>query len=428
MRVLVFSHGHPTFSKGGGEIAAYNLFRAINGSADAEAWFCARADHSLLNPSSRLSAIGEREFLLAGAAPLDRLTSPVAYWKEDDFIPLLKQLNPSVVHLHHYVHLGVEIIRTIRNALPQARIFLTLHEYVAICSNFGQMIKTSGRLCYQSSPRECSQCFPEKAPEEFFLRERYIKSFFDLVDHFVSPSAFLRGRYVAWGLSPDKISVIENGLPEGERLPPRPLADGEMRGRFAYFGQINPFKGIDLILEAFSKLPRLVRSQVSLDIFGSGLESQTEQFREKINGLLTANKDVVRLHGPYEQDELPSIMRSIDWVVMGSVWWENSPVVIQEAYKFGRPIICPDIGGMAEKVVNGVGGMHYRARDAGALASVLTAAHVDCDRYSQLIESLPSYLSQEDCAAAHLALYNTFGNRAPASTAEFGLLASVSPQ
>ena len=151
-----------------------------------------------------------------GAAPLDQLTSPIAYWQEDDFVPLLQELNPDVVHLHHYVHLGVEIIRTIRNALPHARIFLTLHEYVAICSNFGQMIKTSGRLCYQSSPRECAQCFPGKAPEDFFLRERYIKSFFDLVDHFVSPSAFLRDRYIAWGLDPERISVIENGLPAGE--------------------------------------------------------------------------------------------------------------------------------------------------------------------------------------------------------------------
>ena len=250
-------------------------------SEGAEAWFCARADYPLMNAGSRLSAVGEREFLLVGAAHLDQLTSPIAYWKGDDFVPLLKELNPTVVHLHHYVHLGIEIIRTIKNALPDARIFLTLHEYIAICSNFGQMIKTSGRLCYQSSPRECAQCFPGKAPEDFFLRERYIKSFFELVDHFVAPSAFLRDRYIAWGLDPERISVIENGLPDGERMPPRSLGDGDVRGRFAYFGQINPFKGVDLILEACAKLPKKIRSQVSLDIFGSGLESQTEEFRER---------------------------------------------------------------------------------------------------------------------------------------------------
>ena len=119
MRVLVFSHGHPAFSKGGGEIAAYNLFRALNRSEDAEAWFCARADYPLMNAGSRLSAVGDREFLLVGAAHLDHLTSPIAYWKGDDFIPLLKELKPTVVHLHHYVHLGIEIIRTIKNALPR---------------------------------------------------------------------------------------------------------------------------------------------------------------------------------------------------------------------------------------------------------------------------------------------------------------------
>ena len=372
-----------------------------------------------------MSAVGEREFLLVGAAPLDELTSPIAYWKEDDFVPLLQELNPDVVHLHHYVHLGVEIIRTIRNALPHARIFLTLHEYVAICSNFGQMIKTSGRLCYQSSPRECSQCFPGKAPEDFFLRERYIKSFFDLVDHFVSPSAFLRDRYIAWGLNPNKIERDRKRTAD-RRKAAAARPGGRRNARpVRIFRPDQPVQRRRPYPRSLLETPRLVRSQVSLDIFGSGLESQVEAFREKINGLLAANKDVVRLHGPYEQDELPSIMQSIDWVVMGSVWWENSPVVIQEAYKFGRPIICPDIGGMAEKVLNGVGGIHYRARDAVALASVLTAAHADCERYSKLVESLPSYFSQKQCADAHLELFNRYVDRAPARAAETGLLVSV---
>jgi len=315
------------------------------------------------------------------------------------------------VHLHHYVHFGVEIIRTIRNALPHARIFLTLHEYVAICSNFGQMIKTSGRLCYQSSPRECAQCFPGKPPEDFFLRERYIKSFFDLVDHFVSPSAFLRDRYIAWGLAPERISVIENGLPAGEKLSPRALADGERRGRFAYFGQITPFKGVDLILEAFARLPRLFRSQVSLDIFGAGLDSQTEEFRRKIDALLAVNKDIVRLHGTYEQDELPQMLRSIDWVLMGSIWWENSPVVIQEAFKFGRPVICPDIGGMAEKVPDGVGGLHYRARDPLALSSLIQSLLAKPDIFDSLIESLPAYQTLENSSREHIGLYGSFLQR-----------------
>jgi glycosyltransferase involved in cell wall biosynthesis len=280
-----------------------------------------------------------------------------------------------------------------------------LHEYIAICVNNGQMIKTSGRLCYQASPRECSQCFPHKRPEDFFLRERYIKSFFALVDHFISPSEFLKKRYAAWGLDANSITVIENGLQMGERIPPRALAADEGRGRFAYLGQINPFKGVDLILEAFSRLPRMVRQRVSLDVFGSGLESQSADFRAKVEGLMASLKDVVRFHGPYEQEELPDIMRQTDWVLMGSVWWENSPVVIQEAFKFGRPVLCPDIGGMAEKVLVGTGGLHYRARDPIALAAAIESCSSDKARYQALIETLPEFNSTESCAADHLEMY-----------------------
>jgi len=34
---------------------------------------------------------------------------------------------------------------------------------------------------------------------------------------------------------------------------------------------------------------------------------------------------------------------------MGSRWYENSPVVIQEAIAAGRPLIVPNHGGMLEK-------------------------------------------------------------------------------
>ena len=53
-----------------------------------------------------------------------------------------------------------------------------------------------------------------------------------------------------------------------------------------------------------------------------------------------------------------------DWVVMPSVWWENAPLVIAEAHAHGRPVICSNIGGMAESVRHGVDGLHFPAGDA----------------------------------------------------------------
>ena len=62
----------------------------------------------------------------------------------------------------------------------------------------------------------------------------------------------------------------------------------------------------------------------------------------------------LRWVGPYELTELAQRMRKVDWVVVPSIWWENSPMVIQEAFVYGKPVICAGIGGMAEKVRDGV--------------------------------------------------------------------------
>lgn len=409
MRVLIFSHGHPNFSKGGGEYAAYYLYQGINATADHEAWLAARAEEKLLHRDTSIATLNDREYLIAGNAHITTLSTDIAIDQQSDFAYMLQTIQPEVVHFHHYVFLGLELIRAVKNICPKAKIVMTLHEYIAICMNNGQMIKTDGRLCYRYSPLECSQCFPKQSPENFFLRERYIKTFFELVDNFIAPSEFLRTRYVEWGLPANKIQVLENGLPTETKLPPRQLREHASRGRFAYFGQIHPYKGLDIILDAFAQLPKRIKKQVVLDIFGFGVERQSSQYQKKLKALLKTTQDCVHFHGAYEPSELAGLMRSIDWVVMGSIWWENSPLVIQEAFKLGRPVICPDIGGMAEKVRDGIDGIHYRARDSISLAHVIeniVSGEVD---YQQLYAQLPEVTTIERCTVEHLSVYQQSG-------------------
>lgn len=123
----------------------------------------------------------------------------------EDFRGLLERFKPTAVHFHHYIGVGLELIREVRNYSPDIPIVLTLHEYLAICNNLGQMIKSNHQLCWKASPAECHLCIPAKAPSDYYLRELYIKSFFDLVDLFITPSHFLLERYVAWGLPRGKI-------------------------------------------------------------------------------------------------------------------------------------------------------------------------------------------------------------------------------
>ncbi|WP_341675862.1 glycosyltransferase [Niveibacterium sp. SC-1] len=364
-RILVMSHAHPDFSLGGGEIAAYNLYKAYRDLPEVEdAWFLARADRGR-GPTGQISLRRPNEYLWEQAVhdwfnmrPAQR--ESVTTW----FADLIRALKPSVVHTHHYAHLGLEYLRVIKQVDPAIRIVMTLHEYMAICNNNGQMIKTgSFKLCSRESADECRQCFPEKTAEDFWLRKHRYQQYFELVDQFVSPSEFLRQRYIAWGIAPEKIAVIENGQSDEPPLPPRPLAEGETRNRFGFFGQINPFKGLDVLLEALHLMKKKERKQIVLEVHGANLEQQPEAYREKVMKLREPliEEGVVRWVGPYQPHELRSRMAGVDWVVVPSIWWENSPMVIQEALVCGRPLLVSDIGGMAEKVRNDVDGRHVAA-------------------------------------------------------------------
>ena len=90
------------------------------------------------------------------------------------------------------------------------------------------MVKAkTGQLCRRASPAECGVCFPDIGASALHKRELFIKTLFEDVDMFISPSRFLIDRYADWGLSADKLTFLENGLEIGEIAPPRPLATGK---------------------------------------------------------------------------------------------------------------------------------------------------------------------------------------------------------
>lgn len=375
-RILVMAHAHPDFSLGGGEIAAFNLFHAYRGHPQVfEAWFLGRAERGGKAASGAIGLRRENEYLWDQAIG-DWHLMKAAHRESalQGFTELLRALRPTIVHSHHYMHLGLEFLRAVRQVDPRIRIWLTLHEYMAICRNNGQMIKTDGRtLCSRSSPEECRRCFPQHSAEDFWLRRHFFMRHFDLVDRFIAPSAFLRQRYIDWGIAPDRIEVIENGQADEAPLPPRPIEQGEPRNRFGFFGQITPYKGLDVVLAALAQMKRSQRRRIVLEVHGANLDKQTEAYRQRMEALRAPLMDegVVQWVGPYQPHEARSRMAGVDWVLVPSIWWENSPMVIQEAFLCGRPLLVSDIGGMAEKVRHEVDGLHVANANSGAWGQAL---------------------------------------------------------
>ena len=403
-RILIISNGHPVYSKGGAEAVAYRQFEEYQGRGDLEAMFLAAYPGGPIESGTRLSCRTDRELLFSvDTGDYFKHSQPYKKGIRWHFREVLEAFKPTVVHFHHFIHLGIEMIREVRNYDPSIPILLTLHEFIAICNQNGQMVKKdSHQLCYSESPADCNRCFPEISTGDFLLRKLYIQSFFELVDRFICPSHFLLNRYVDWGIPREKLMFVENGYLEalpGEsdsRVDPverkDQSANSGTRGRagreasalkssrrrsgtklglrFGFFGQINPFKGVDVLLEAVTRLSRADRRKLEITIHGGGLETWPIEFQEKVASLKERTKDCVRFHGKYEARDLEDLIEEVDWVVMPSVWWENSPVVIQEAYFYGRPLICSNIGGMKEKVRDGIDGLHFAAGNAGSLARV----------------------------------------------------------
>lgn len=376
-RVSVIAHAHPAQSKGGGEASAYRQFRALR-AAGWEASFLAASEVTTRYAARRPVepvlewAPGEHLYSFAGMAP-DGLG-----WRDTlgrrALLDFLLGLDAEVYHFHHYWRVGTDLIAALRRARPRARLVITLHEMLAICLNHGQMVRTQGReLCERAAPLACLGCFPDETLERFITRKALLLDMLRGFDAVIYPSDFLRRRYEEWGLVHRRAVTLENLLDPMMLAAPRARDDGAGReGHFAFFGQATPFKGLDLLVQAFA-IALARRPDLRLTVHGTEAAAFAAQF-PALAGQVQALAPALAFAGPYAPSETLSLMRDAGWVVMPSIWWENSPVVIQEAKRAGTPLLVADIGGMAEKVRPGLDGLHFRRASVTDLSRALLEA------------------------------------------------------
>ena len=375
--VCIVAHSHPDFSKGGGEMAAHRQFQAMRAMGGHAVFVCASevaTDYAARHEIPAVMPHGERQhvFSFAGMAE-DRLgwDDP---WQRRQVVEFLAGLGTDVYHFHHYWRVGLDLIHELMEARPDATFAMTLHEMLAICLHHGQMVKTRSReLCRHDGPLACLACFPDLTLERFAFRKAALLSVLRRFDHLIYPSEFIRARYEDWGLAGRPGSVIENYLGDALMAEPRHAGDAvRLAPRFGFFGQPTPYKGLDVLLRA---LPLALRENpaLTLAVFGAEEDDVLRLFPALAPAIAAAGQNLL-FAGRYDPADALELMRSVGWVVVPSVWWENSPVVIQEARRAGTPLIVSDIGGMAEKVAQGVDGLHFRRGSPVDLARAMLDA------------------------------------------------------
>jgi glycosyltransferase involved in cell wall biosynthesis len=417
MKVLLLSIFHPELVRGGAQQICYELFEGLKAIPDVEPTLMATVDPSfsaLYKSGARITGFDGREgeFIF--------LSREYDYWWHKTSNPdllefysdFLETVQPDVVHFHHFLLFGVDLISLTRRVLPQARIVFTFHEFLAMCNANGQMVrKTDGSLCDRPSPVRCHQCFPDRGPEEFFLRELWFKRHLDAVDMFTTPSRFMIEHYVRWGIDRNRIAHVTNGQPDYSIGKIAIETRRSKRNRFGFFGQLVDNKGVWVLLKAAQILRDEGFTDFSIEINGDNLQYASEERRQEIERFrkdeeaLPPGEQLVTFNGSYHTDQLSNLMARVDWCVVPSVWWEIFGLVISEAWMFKKPVIASNVGGPAERISHEVNGLLFQVGDAVSLAETIRRACTEKALWDRLVAGITSPPTRDTMVDGYMEVY-----------------------
>lgn len=324
------------------------------------------------------------------------------------FAALLAEERPDLVHFHHFAHWGAECAVLARRS--GAAVVATLHDYFALCQA-ATLLKRDRSLCDDWREPTCTDCLeylptplePAESghPDEKLLyrlrlvragrtRRDLFRRALEQVHELVSPSAYLRARYLEVGLGrPERFSVLRTGYP-GPAAAARPIPRDRPL-RVGYCGGIYPSKGVHVLVEAAT---RVAPGLVEVEVHGA-----LDWFKDYVAELRSLAGDAaVRFQGPYDPHRVDEILQRFDLLVVPSIWYENMPITINEAFRNAVPVLTSDHGGMAEAVEEGRGGGRFRAGSARHLAERLTELARDRSILERWAAARPPVQSLGECA------------------------------
>jgi len=285
---------------------------------------------------------------------------------------LIADTRPDVVHAHNVYHqLSYAPLRAARRrGLP---VVLTAHDYKLVCPNnsflsdYAVCEKCGGRSFYRAFLQRCAK---GRLADSFVLMcEAYFnRRLFDVmrcIDRVITPSRFMRDKFVEHGLPPDRIVHHVNTL-DLEAYAPRFGGDGYA----LYLGRLAREKGVATLLRAIRRAPG-----VPVKILGEG-EQKDELLR------LVAEERIadVAFLGHRSGPELLDTIRAASFVVVPSECYENCPYAVLESFALGKPVVGARIGGIPELIEDGANGYLFAPANAEDLADKIRALASDEER------------------------------------------------
>jgi len=315
----------------------------------------------------------------------------------------LNELAPDVLHLvSGYLMSGSTLEAAMEVQIPTV---VTLTDFWFLCPRM-TLLRSNGQVC--SPPFDavrCARCLGEKKRryripgrivpglmKVFWQRQQervariearmaFLRERLDGAETIISPSRFLRDVFVEAGVAPERIVFCRQGRDFDLRPNLLEKTPAEYM-RIGYMGQITPHKGVDILFKAVRQL-----SDANLEVKAYGDLTPFPDYTHRLRQMKRGDSRL-RLAGVYERREVSRVLQEVDVVVVPSVWYENSPNTILEAFAHRTPVIVSNLGGMAELVEDGVNGLRFAPGDASDLAAKLELLINNPDLLSQLQEGI----------------------------------------
>lgn len=287
---------------------------------------------------------------------------------------------PQLVHIQHLMGLPVALVDHIsRLHLP---LVITLHDYWFPCANAQLLTNYDNTICH--GPHywiNCGRCAlaraglgdrpllaPAMAPLLAY-RSRLLQRALARADRIIAPTNFVRDTYARLGMPVGRLVVVPHGIqvpaPVLQRAqqsrPPRK----EQPLHIVYVGSLARQKGVHVLVDAVNRLPH---DAVRLSIYGD-----LDKFPRYVEQLRAAVQHPgIHFGGRIERDDFwRLLLEDADVAVLPTLWYEASPLTIQEMFAARVPIIGSQIGALPEKIRDGVDGILFPPGDARALQQTL---------------------------------------------------------
>jgi len=259
---------------------------------------------------------------------------------------LIKKEKPDLAYLHNiFHHIGPSILPVLRKYnIP---VIQTLHHYKHLSANYyllkdGQPWEKDkgGHYWRYVTDRVIKGSIFAGLHEmiEMTIHHKLWRPFQRHVNLCTSPSKFLIQKSRDYKF-PKAIAHLPYGLDPDDYQP-----GYESKNYILFYGRLSSEKGVQTIIRALARIKDL---QTPLYIVGQGNYEVNLKAGVKRLGLT----EKVKFLGFKTGEDLHKLVREAKFVVVPSLWYENSPLTIYESLALGTPVVGAYRGGIPELIL-----------------------------------------------------------------------------